>query len=127
GSVTCGTSAAMLATMLAIVNAGDEVVVFEPFYENYGPDAVLCGAKPVYVPIAAGQPLDLDRLKAAFSKKTRAIIVNTPNNPSGRVLSRTELVAIAELCQRHDGWDVTDEIYENIYYAGVHMTDETIP
>ncbi len=86
-TVTCGATEAMIATLLAVVNPGDEVIVFEPFYENYGPDTILADAKPVYVPLEPGQPLDLDRLAAAFSPRTRAIIVNTPSNPSGRVLT----------------------------------------
>jgi aminotransferase len=126
-TVTCGATEAMISTLLAIVDPGDEVIIFEPFYENYGPDAILCGAKPVYLPIAAGQPLDLDRLRKAFSKRTRAIIVNTPNNPSGRVLTRAELEAIAALCRRHDAWAVTDEIYEHIYYQGEHIPMATLP
>src|SRR5712692_6106759 len=95
-TVTCGATEAMASALLAIVDPGDEVIVFEPFYENYGPDAILCGAKPVYVPLAATQELDLDRLAAAFSARTRAIIVCTPNNPTGRVLSRRELDGMAE-------------------------------
>src|SRR5881628_501124 len=82
-TVTCGATEAMASALLAIVDPGDEVIVFEPFYENYGPDAILCGAKPVYVPLLAAQELDLDRLAAAFSRHTRAIIVCTPNNPTG--------------------------------------------
>src|SRR5258705_3241292 len=101
-------------------------MVFEPCYENYGPDAILCGAKPVYVPLAAAQELDLDRLAAAFSARTRAIIVCTPNNPTGRVLSRRELEAIAELCRRHEAYAVTDEIYEHIYYEGEHIPIATL-
>src|SRR5437868_12458043 len=101
-TVTCGATEAMAATLLAIVDPGDEVIVFEPFYENYGPDAILCGATPVFVPILPGQPLDLERVRAAFTPRTRAIIVNTPNNPTGRVFTRAELEAIAELCRRHD-------------------------
>ena len=88
----------MISTLLALVDPGDEVIVFEPFYENYGPDTILADARPVYVPLEPGQPLDLDRLAAAFSPRTRAIIVNTPSNPSGRVLTRAELDAIAALC-----------------------------
>src|SRR5438445_320327 len=86
----------------------------------------LCGAKPVYVPMAAGAELDLDRLGAAFSRRTRAIIVCTPNNPTGRVLSRRELEAIADLCRRHDAYAVTDEIYEHIYYEGRHIPIATL-
>ncbi len=125
-TVTCGATEAMASALLAIVDPGDEVIVFEPFYENYGPDAVLSGAKPVYVPLAATGELDLDRLAAAFSRRTRAIIVCTPNNPTGRVLSRRELGAIAELCRRHDAYAVTDEIYEHIYYEGEHIPIATL-
>jgi aminotransferase len=126
-TVTCGATEAMASAMLALVNPGDEVVVLEPFYENYGPDAILCGAKPVYVPIELSAPLDLDRLKAAFSDRTRAIIVCTPNNPTGRVLTRAELEGIAELCRRHDAYAFTDEIYEHIYYEGQHIPLATLP
>ena len=126
-TVTCGATEAMAAALLALVDPGDEVIVPEPFYENYGPDAILCGATPVYVPITPAEPLDLDRLRAAFSPRTRAIILCTPNNPTGRVLSRAELEAIAELCQRHDAYAVTDEIYEHIYYAGEHVPIATLP
>jgi len=124
--VTCGATEAMAAVLLAIVDPGDEVVVFEPFYENYGPDAILCGAKPVYVPIAADAELDLDRLARAFSPRTRAIIVCTPNNPTGRVLRRRELEAIAELCLRHGAYAVTDEIYEHIRYDAPHVPIATL-
>jgi len=125
-TVTCGATEAMASALLAIVDPGDEVIVFEPFYENYGPDAILCGAKPVYVPLAAAGEIDLDRLAAAFSPRTRAIIVCTPNNPTGRVLSRRELEAIAGLCRRHDAYAVTDEIYEHIYYEGEHIPIATL-
>jgi aspartate/methionine/tyrosine aminotransferase len=126
-TITCGATEAMASALLAIVDPGDEVVVFEPFYENYGPDAILCGARPVYVPIAPDRPLDLDRLAAAFSSRTRAIVVNTPNNPTGRVLSRAELEAIAALCIRHGAYAVTDEIYEHILYDGAHLPLATLP
>jgi aminotransferase len=126
-TVTCGATEAMAATLMAIVDPGDEVVVFEPFYENYGPDAILCGASPVYVPMAADRPLDLDRVRAACSSRTRAIIINTPNNPTGRVLTRQELESLAELCRRHDAYAVTDEIYEHIYYEGEHLPIATLP
>lgn len=126
-TVTCGATEAMAASLLAVVNPGDEVIVLEPFYENYGPDAILCDARPVYVPLTPGEPLDLDRLAAAFSPHTRAIIVCTPNNPTGRVLTRAELEAIADLCRRHDAYAVTDEIYEHIYYEGEHIPIATLP
>jgi aminotransferase len=126
-TVTCGATEAMISTLLALVDPGDEVIVFEPFYENYGPDTILADARPVYVPLEPGQPLDLDRLAAAFSPRTRAIIVNTPSNPSGRVLTRAELGAIAELCVRHDALAVTDEIYEHIRFDGDHVPIATLP
>ena len=126
-TVTCGATEAMISTLLALVNPGDEVIVFEPFYENYGPDTILADATPVYVPLEPGRPLDLDRLAAAFSRRTRAIIVNTPSNPSGRVLSRRELEAIRDLCVKHDALAVTDEIYEHILYAGEHVPIATLP
>jgi aspartate/methionine/tyrosine aminotransferase len=126
-TVTCGATEAMISTLLALVDPGDEVIVFEPFYENYGPDTILADARPVYVPLEPGQPLDLDRLAAAFSPRTRAIIVNTPSNPSGRVLTRAELGAIAELCVRHDALAVTDEIYEHIRFDGEHLPIATLP
>jgi len=124
--VTCGATEAMASALLALVDPGDEVIVFEPFYENYGPDAILCDARPVYVPITAGRELDLDRLAAAFSTRTRAVIVCSPNNPTGRVLARHELEGIAELCRRHDAYAVTDEIYEHIYYEGKHIPIATL-
>jgi len=126
-TVTCGATEAMASALLGIVNPGDEVVIFEPFYENYGPDAILCDAKPVFVPMPPEGELDLDRLAKAFTAKTRAIILCTPNNPTGRVLTRAELEAIAELCQRHDAFAVTDEIYEHIYYEGEHIPIATLP
>jgi aminotransferase len=126
-TVTCGATEAMATVLLAVVDPGDEVVVLEPFYENYGPDAILCSATPIFVPLRPGEPLDLDRLGAACSAKTRAIIINTPNNPAGRVLSRAELTGIAELAQRHDAYVVTDEIYEHILYEGEHIPIATLP
>ncbi|MFI5210774.1 MAG: pyridoxal phosphate-dependent aminotransferase [Gemmatimonadales bacterium] len=126
-TITCGATEAMAATVLALVDPGEEVIVFEPFYENYGPDAVLCGARPVYVPLPPGKRLDLDRLAAAFSPRTRAIVVNTPGNPSGVVFTRDELAGIAELCRRHDAYAITDEIYEHILYEGVHIPIATLP
>jgi aspartate/methionine/tyrosine aminotransferase len=126
-TVTCGATEAMISSLLALVDPGDEVIVFEPFYENYGPDTILADARPVYVPLEPATPLDLDRLTAAFSTRTRAIIVNTPSNPSGRVLTRGELGAVAELCVRHDALAVTDEIYEHIRFDGEHVPIATLP
>lgn len=126
-TITCGATEAMIATLMALVDPGDEVIVFEPFYENYGPDTTLCEATPVYVPLFPGEPLDLDRLARAFSPRTRAIIVNTPANPVGRVLTRAELEGIGALCIRHDAWAITDEIYEHIRYHGEHIPMATLP
>ena len=126
-TVTCGATEAMAAALLALVDPGEEVIVLEPFYENYGPDAILCDAKPVFVPLLPGQPLDLDRLKSVFSDRPRAIVLNTPANPSGRVLTRGELEGVADLCRRHDAWAVTDEIYEHIRYQGEHIPIATLP
>lgn len=126
-TVCCGSTEAMMATMLAIVDPGDEVIVFEPYYENYGPDAVLSGATPRFVPLRwsdASQDWAYDsaELAAAFSNRTRAIIVNTPNNPTGKVFTRAELEEIGGLCQRWGAIAVTDEIYEHILYDGaVHV------
>lgn len=126
-TVCCGSTEAMMATMLAIVDPGDEVVVFEPFYENYGPDAVLSGATPRFVPLrwsdARGDwAYDPAELAAAFTDRTRAIIINTPNNPTGKVFSRAELEEIAALCRTWNVIAVTDEIYEHILYDdAVHV------
>jgi aminotransferase len=127
-TVTCGATEAMAATFLALIDPGDEVIVFEPFYENYGPDAILADAKPVFVPLEAPNwSIDPDRLRRAFSSKTKAIIVNTPHNPTGRVFTREEISLIAELCVEHDAWAITDEIYEHIRYAGNHHPIATWP
>lgn len=127
-TVTCGATEAMAAVFLALIDPGDEVIVLEPFYENYGPDAILAGAKPVFVPMERPDwTLDPERLRAAFTPRTRAIIVNTPHNPTGRVLTRTECDLIAELCREHDVWAITDEIYEHIRYAGDHHVLATWP
>ncbi len=136
-TVTCGATEAMAAALLAVVDPGDEVVLIEPFYENYGPDAILCGATPVWVPMERSHDggahggglsfaLDLDRLRAAFSDRTRAIVLNTPNNPTGHVFTRVELEAVAELCRRHDAIAFTDEIYEHIRYDGDHIPLATL-
>jgi aspartate/methionine/tyrosine aminotransferase len=126
-TVTCGATEAMASVMLSLVDPGDEVVVFDPFYENYGPDAILSAAKPVYVAMPVDQPLDLDLVGEAFSRRTRAIIINTPNNPTGKVFTREELGGIASLCQRYDAYAVTDEIYEHIVYEGSHVPIATLP
>jgi aminotransferase len=132
-TVCCGATEAMVATLLAIVDPGDEVIVFEPFYENYGPDTILSGATPRFVRLrppadrAGDWWFDQDELTAAFSNRTRAIIINTPNNPTGKVFTRAELEAIARLCLRWDVIAVTDEIYEHIVYEpGAHVPLRTI-
>jgi aminotransferase len=127
-TVTCGATEAMAATFLALFDPGDEVIILEPFYENYGPDAILAGAKPVFVPLEAPDwRLDPERLRRAFSARTKAIVVNTPHNPTGRVLTRDEISLIAGLCHEHDAWAITDEIYEHIRYAGGHHPIATWP
>lgn len=118
-TVCCGSTEAMMATLLGIVDPEDEVIVFEPFYENYGPDAILSGAVPRYVTLREPDwSFDPAELAAAFSNKTRAIIINTPNNPTGKVFSRDELTQIARLCQQWDVIAITDEIYDRILYDG---------
>ena len=126
-TVTCGSTEAMISTLLAICDPGDEVIVLEPFYENYGPDAAISGATPVFVPLRPPSfEFDPDELARAFTPRTRAIIVNTPNNPTGRVFSRVELETIARLCREHDVVAVTDEIYEHIRYEGEHIPIATL-
>jgi len=118
-TVCCGSTEAMMSTMMAIIDPGDEVVVFEPFYENYGPDAILSGATPRYVTLHEPDwHFDPDELAAAFNNKTRAIIINTPNNPTGKVFARDELETIAALCRKWDAVAIADEIYEHILYDG---------
>jgi aspartate/methionine/tyrosine aminotransferase len=127
-TVTCGATEAMASVFMALIDPGDEVIVLEPYYENYGPDAILAGAAPVFVPLEwPNWTLDPDRLKKAFNKKTKAIILNTPHNPTGRVLTRAEMTLIAELCERYDAWVITDEPYEHIRYAGDHHVMATLP
>jgi aspartate/methionine/tyrosine aminotransferase len=128
-TVTCGSTEAMMATLMAVLNPGDEVVVFEPFYENYGPDAILSGAVPRFVKLRPpAWDFDPQELERAFSARTRAVIVNTPNNPTGKVFTRAEMETIAALCRRHDALAVTDEIYEHILYDGaVHIPMATLP
>ena len=116
--VTCGSTEAMMSSMLALVNPGEEVVVSEPFYENYGPDTEISGAVPRFVPIGDDLSIDEEKLKAAFNKNTKAIVLNTPNNPTGKVFSGKELRLIADLCIEYDAMAFTDEIYEHIIYDG---------
>jgi aspartate/methionine/tyrosine aminotransferase len=127
-TVCCGSTEAMMSTMMAIIDPGDEVVIFEPFYENYGPDAILSGATPRYVTLHEPDwTFDRDELAAAFNNRTKAIIINTPNNPTGKVFTRDELEAIAALCRKWDAIAISDEIYEHIIYDGhVHVPIATI-
>jgi aminotransferase len=123
-TVCCGSTEAMISTLLAVCNEGDEVVIFEPFYENYGPDSVLSGAKPVFVklrpPVTANGEWGFDEreLRAAFHHQTKAVILNTPNNPTGKVFTRRELELIRDLCVEFNVLAITDEIYEHILYDG---------
>lgn len=127
-TVSCGATEAMIAAMLAAVDPGDEVIVFEPFYENYGPDCILSGAVPRYVTLRGDDwSFDEDELRRAFNGKTRAIVVNTPHNPTGKVYSQGELELIAQLCVEHDAIAITDEIYEHLVYRGRHISLATLP
>jgi aminotransferase len=127
-TVTCGATEGMIAAMLALVDPGDEVIVFEPFYENYGPDAILSGAVPRYVTLHEPDwRIDPDELRAAFGARTRAIIVNTPHNPTGKVFTRDELELIAGLAREDDALVLTDDIYEHIVYSGEHIPIATLP
>jgi aspartate/methionine/tyrosine aminotransferase len=128
-TVTCGSTEAMAASMLGVLDPGDEVVYFEPFYENYGPDAVLSGAVPRLVTLRAPDwTFDEAELATAFNDRTRGIVINTPNNPTGKVFTREELDVIAALCQRWGVVVFTDEIYEHIVYDGaVHVPPATVP
>ena len=118
-TVCCGSTEGMMATLLAVTNPADEVIIFEPYYENYGPDTLLCGASRRFVPLRPPDwSFDHDELRRAFNARTKAIIINTPNNPTGKVFSREELSYIAELCQEFDVLAITDEIYEHIVFDG---------
>jgi aspartate/methionine/tyrosine aminotransferase len=128
-TVCCGSTEAMMCAMLALVNPGEEVIVFQPWYENYGPDTKLAQARPVYVELkGADWNFDEEQLRSAFTERTKAIIVNTPHNPTGKVFNRKELSLIADLCIKHDVWAITDEIYEHILYDGrEHISIATLP
>lgn len=128
-TVTCGATEAMAATMLTTVDAGDEVIIFEPYYENYGPDAILADATPRYVKLHPPDwTFDESELRQAFNERTKAIIINTPHNPLGKVFTRDELSVIADLCQQWDVLTFTDEIYEHILYDGAkHVALATLP
>jgi aspartate/methionine/tyrosine aminotransferase len=127
-TVCCGATEAMMAAMMAVINPGDEVVIFEPFYENYGPDAILSGAAPRFVKLRPPDwTFDPEELAAAFTPATKAIILNTPNNPTGKVFTREELETIRDLAVRHDAFVITDEIYEHILYDGAeHVSPATL-
>jgi len=128
-TVTCGSTEAMMATLLGLINPADEVVILEPFYENYGPDVIVSGAKPVYVPLR--EPdfcFDPAELRRAFGPRTKAIVLNTPHNPTGRVFDTDELDEIASLCLEFDCYCITDEIYEHIVYDGhTHVSIASLP
>lgn len=130
-TVCCGATEAMISTLLALLNPGDEVVLFQPFYENYGPDCILAGATPRFVALRPTADLgwehDPAELEAACNERTRAIVLNTPNNPTGTVFARADLERIAALCRRWNAVAVTDEIYEHIWYRDGDPTREHIP
>ena len=123
-TICCGSTEAMMSSMMAIINPGDEIVVFEPFYENYGPDAILSGATPRFVKLRPPDwTFDERELAAAFGPHTKAIILNTPNNPTGKVFTRAEFEFIRDLCVRWNSYCITDEIYEHILFDGAeHIT-----
>ena len=128
-TVICGSTEGMVATLLATMNAGDEVITFEPYYENYHPDLLLCGATRRLITLHAPDwTFDHEEMRRAFNKRTKAVILNTPNNPTGRVFPRADLEFIAKLCQEYDALCITDEIYEHIIYDGAeHVPVMTIP
>jgi aminotransferase len=128
-TVTCGSTEAMLVTLMSIINPGDEVILSQPYYENYWPDCVLAGATPRFVPVRPpGWTFDPDELESAFNEKTKAIILCNPNNPTGTVFTRDELMQIARLCEKWDVIAITDEIYEHILYDGLpHISLATLP
>jgi aspartate/methionine/tyrosine aminotransferase len=128
-TVCCGATEGMIATLLAVTNPGDEIIIFEPYYENYGPDALLCEAQRKLVTLRPPDwTFDPDELRRAFSGKTKAIVLNSPNNPTGKVFTRAELEVIANLCQEFDALAITDEIYEHIIYDGAsHIPIATLP
>jgi len=128
-TITCGSSEAIVASLLALVNPGEKVILFEPYYENYLPGLALCGATPLFIPLREpGWKLDLDDLKRAFPQNPKALILNTPANPSGKVFSKNELEVIARFCQKHNTNVITDEIYEHIIYDGLrHISMASLP
>jgi aminotransferase len=128
-TVCCGATEAMIASLLAIVNPGDEIIVFEPFYENYGPDAIICGAQARYVSLRPPDwTFDPQELASAFNERTRALVLNTPHNPTGKVFTPSELEYIAEQCRKWDTYALTDEIYQAMVYDGFrHVSLATLP
>ena len=128
-TVCCGSTEGMIASLLAVSNPGDEVIIFAPFYENFGPDTLLCGANRKFVKLHPPDwKFDPDELRRAFSPKTKAIIINSPGNPTGQVFDREQLQFIADLCQEFDALAITDEIYEHIVYDGAqHIPMMTLP
>ena len=126
---TCGGTEAMMTAVMSVTEPGDKVVVFSPFYENYGADAILCGAEPVYVPLKPPTyDFDVDVLEAAFRQHPKALILCNPSNPSGKVFTRQELQVIADLAEKYDVWVITDEVYEHIVYAPYqHIYFATLP
>jgi aminotransferase len=129
-TVTCGATEAMASVMLAVIDPGDEVIVLEPFYENYGPDTVISSAQPVFLTLAAPEyRLERSALEAVVTPRTKAIVLNSPNNPTGRVFDSAELGAVAEFCVKHGIIAITDEIYEHIHYRGdgAHIPLATLP
>ena len=127
-TVTCGATEAAASVFLALLNPGDEVLIFEPFYENYGPDAILCDATPIFVPLVPPNwDFDADLLERAITPKTRALVLNSPHNPTGHVFSRDELTTIATICIKHDILVITDDPYEYIIYSGEHLPIATLP
>ncbi len=127
-TVTCGATEAAASVFLALLNPGDEVLIFEPFYENYGPDAILCEAKPVFVPLVAPEwKFDEAALRAAITPKSRALVLNSPHNPTGHVFSRSELESIAKVCIEFDLMVITDDPYEYIIFSGEHIPIATLP
>ncbi|BCJ94403.1 aminotransferase [Anaerocolumna cellulosilytica] len=128
-TVTCGATEAMLCALKAVINPGDEVIIFEPFYENYGPDVILSGAAARYITLHPPKwQFDYEELRRAFNEKTKAIVINTPNNPTGKVFSKTELEYIAKLCKEFNALAICDEIYEHITYDGeTHISIASLP
>lgn len=116
--VTCGSTEAMMAAMMTVANPGDKVIVFSPFYENYGADTILSGAEPIYVPLHPPTfDFNVDELEAAFKQHPKALILCNPSNPCGKVFTRAELETIADLAKKYDAYVITDEVYEHIVYA----------